>query len=444
MTIKKFVGKTEEAALKKAQDEFGPSCVIMNVRMVKPTGIFRIFKTTLCEVTVAVEEKTDNGPILNHDRTSTDFQATTCLGQVDFKADEEMSLKDISFVSHSKSKYGTDNKKGTATKQGKIIKSQQEIEFEEHTKDTKILEQRIDHLQKMLEERVTDDKKKSDANSIESEIKETKEVTNEKNKACVKAIYNTLLKNEVEEKYINQLLDEMEMVVRTSTSIDRILSTIYQKMILKFGQPKPIEPIGSKPKVIFFIGPTGVGKTTTIAKVASRIKIVDRKEVALLTADTYRIAATEQLKTYASILEAPISVVYSVRELGEEITKVNNYDYVLVDTAGFSHKNDEQREEMKRLVESVDVEYEKEVYLVLSATTKYNDLKDIADAYKGISNNYKLIFTKLDETSCYGNLYNIKSYTGAEMSYVTDGQKVPEDLEVFNTQKTVKKLLGGK
>jgi flagellar biosynthesis protein FlhF len=99
--------------------------------------------------------------------------------------------------------------------------------------------------------------------------------------------------------------------------------------------------------------------------------------------------------------------------------------------------------DMKQLVESLDSEYDKEVFLVVSATTKYNDLVQIADSYKEIAD-YRLIFTKLDETSAYGNIYNLKQYTGAELSYVTVGQNVPDDISIFDTQKIVRNLLGGK
>ena len=148
-----------------------------------------------------------------------------------------------------------------------------------------------------------------------------------------------------------------------------------------------------------------------------------KKQVAFLTADTYRISATEQLKTYADIIDAPISVVYTPEDVGGELPKYKNYDLILVDTAGYSHKN-------------------REVYLVLSATTKYADLKSIVDAYQSVSA-FRLIFTKLDETGSYGNLLNVKMYCGAPLSYTTNGQNVPDDLQVFNSQRIVKLLLGG-
>ncbi|MBR4027779.1 MAG: flagellar biosynthesis protein FlhF, partial [Lachnospiraceae bacterium] len=158
---------------------------------------------------------------------------------------------------------------------------------------------------------------------------------------------------------------------------------------------------------------------------------------------TYRIAATEQLRIYANILDAPMSIVYSVDEINEAIAKYMDYDLIFVDTAGFSHKNNAQKEEMQNLINGVNTEYKKEVYLVVSATTKYKDLLDIIDIHQDIYE-YKLIFTKLDETSCYGNILNIKLYSGADLSYVTYGQNVPDDIEVFDTQKIVKQLLGGR
>ena len=103
----------------------------------------------------------------------------------------------------------------------------------------------------------------------------------------------------------------------------------------------------------------------------------------------------------------------------------------------------EQKEDIRRLIKSVDVKYDSEVYLVLSATTKYKDLIEISDVYKEISN-YKIIFTKLDETTTYGSILNIKLYSNAEVSYITNGQNVPDDIEVFNSQKIVKRLLGGR
>ena len=306
------------------------------------------------------------------------------------------------------------------------------MDEEKSYEEEKQFKERLDNLSELLEQKLS--------TPAEEEVVRK---SNSEELNFVRMIYNTLLKNEVNEKYINQVLDEVEKFIRPGNNVDFILPNIYQKLVLKFGQPKTIELTGKKPNVIFFIGPTGVGKTTTIAKIASKYKVEYNRKVAFITADTYRIAATEQLRVYANILDAPMSIVYSIEDMNEAIEKYQDYDLIFVDTAGFSHKNEQQRNDTKRLLNGVTVECQKEVYLVLSATTKYNDLMDIVDVYNEIAS-YKLIFTKLDETSSYGNLLNIKLYADADLSYVTIGQNVPDDIEVFDTQKIVKQLLGGR
>ncbi len=252
-----------------------------------------------------------------------------------------------------------------------------------------------------------------------------------------------MIDNEVNEKYANEIIDEIEKNCKQDVTMDYMLSDIYQRMILKLGKPYMIEEEEKGPKVLFFVGPTGVGKTTTIAKIASSFRVEQKKKVALLTADTYRIAAAEQLRTYANILEVPFRVVYTAQEITNSINDFKEYDYILVDTTGHSPNNEAQREGMSELINSVETTARKEVFLVLSASTKYRDLMKIADTYKEIAD-YKLIFTKLDETSTLGNIYNLKMYTGASLSYVTCGQNVPDDIEYFNPQATVKQLLGGR
>ncbi len=427
MTIKKFQGKTEEEATAKAKEEFGAQTVIMNVKEIKPKGFLRSFKTSIFEVTAAIEET----------EQSLASKAPTPLppltGNINMAADEPISIPKPEPISIPKPEPMKEMFASVENTWASSIGTQN---LEEKKKESVIennLEEKLESLQSLLEKKL--------APQQPEEI--PKEVPVDENFKFIKMIYSILLDNEVDEKYVNQIMDEVEKVMKGGASVDLILSSIYQKMILKFGQPQPIEMSGRKPKVVFFIGPTGVGKTTTIAKIASRFKVEKGKKVALFTADTYRIAAAEQLRTYANILDTPLTIVYSSGELNEELKMSEDYDLVLVDTAGFSHKNEEQRNETKELIDKIPGEYQKEVYLVLSATTKYRDLIDIADIYNKHFQ-FKLIFTKLDETSCFGNILNMKLYTGADLSYSTYGQNVPEDIEIFDTQKIVKLLLGGK
>lgn len=413
MTIKKFQGKTEEEATLKAKQEFGAGTVIMNVKEVKPKGLFKAFKSSTYEVTAAMEEKEKT--VLPR------AQEVPKPGKIDFSADETIQIP--------RPELQREEKSANETVIVENLINQTKKDVVENN-----LEEKLESLQNFLEKKLAPEEPKEEEPEPEPEGEGFK---------FLKMIYSVLLENEVDEKYVNQIMDEVETVWKNGSSVDHMLSSIYQKMILKFGQPQPIELTENKPKLVFFVGPTGVGKTTTIAKIASRFKVEKGKKVALMTADTYRIAAAEQLRTYANILDTPIKVVYSPDELNDTLKEWKEYDLILVDTAGLSHKNEEQRNDTKNLITGVSEEYEKEVYLVLSATTKYRDLKEISDAYKE-DFNFKLIFTKLDETTCYGNILNMKLYTGADLSYVTYGQNVPEDIEIFNMQKNVKILLGGK
>ena len=271
--------------------------------------------------------------------------------------------------------------------------------------------------------------------------KETAEHTEEE-LSFVKVLYNTLLENEVDEKYINQLTDEVEKYSRPGVPLEYQLANVYQKMVLKFGSPEAVRAPGEGVVAEVFIGPTGVGKTTTIAKLASELCVGRKAKVALLTVDTYRIAAAEQLRTYASILEIPFRVVYSVDEMKQAADDFKDFDYVMVDTAGHNLANEEQRNTTVSFIRTLEECMDTEKYLVLSATTKYRDLIEISDGYSSFTD-YKLIFTKMDETRAAGNLYNIHMHTGAPMSYTTDGQNVPDDIALFDAQKVVKGLLGG-
>lgn len=426
MTINKFQGKTESEAIEKAKKEMGPDVVIMSVKTVKPKGVFRALKGILYEVTAALEEN-DSDKVNPFAQPQTEAAAQAPMRKpesINLAADENIRIPAV--VSAAARPPQAHRQPENTTEQRP----------QPQPATSSAIEERLDSLQSLLEDRISAEKKNQEdgmggANDQAQE-----------GFSFVKMLYQTLLDNEVDEKYANQILDELEKISAKGSNIDYILSHIYQKLVLKFGQPKPIEFHGSKPTVAFFIGPTGVGKTTTIAKVASRYKVDEGKKVAFLTADTYRIAATEQLRTYANILDMPLTIVYSPEEMKDAVRNLSEYDLILVDTAGFSHKNAAQCEDVKKLIGGLSAGSKTEVYLVLSATTKYRDLQDMCNIYRTFAD-YRLIFTKLDETSCYGNLLNIHLYSGADLSYATYGQNVPDDIEVFDTQKIVKKLLGG-
>lgn len=415
MIIKKFQGKTEADATEQAKKELGPNVVIMNVKNVKRKGIFALFRPHMVEVTAAVEEESE--------------RVAYAKKEEPVKAEESIPVP----VNKAQPIFSEETIRQFELSVAAKPKETEKIEKAE----AKAIEEKLDNLQNLLEQKFQ---------PKEAEAVQAEPVTDEKSAELIKfekLLYNKMIENEVNETYANQIIEEMEKNIKPNMPFDQALANIYQKMILKFGKPETITPAKAGPKVVFFIGPTGVGKTTTIAKVASKFSVEGKKKVALLTTDTYRIAAAEQLRTYADILEVPFRVIYTVEEIENALRDFKDYDYIFVDTAGHSHKNETQKANMNEFIHSVDGKVEKEAYLVLSATTKYRDLLSIADSYSEMTD-YKLIFTKLDETITLGNLLNLKLYTGAPLSYVTCGQNVPDDIEQFNPQKTVKILLGGK
>jgi flagellar biosynthesis protein FlhF len=399
MIVKKYTGKDETEAVMKAKDDLGSNAVVLNVRTMKQRGLAKIFKKDFVEITAALEEK-DFAQNVNNNKPTFSRVSSEAIkkqqSQINLLADDRADTN--------------------APKQSEII------------------EKKLDSLHDMLRNQMVK----------EEDVKPVVRPENNANFKSLKLIYNKLLENEVSEKYANAIINDIENSMKKESNLDSILASVYQKIILKFGEPEAIED-DYRRKIVFFIGPTGVGKTTTIAKLASDFKLTRSKNVAMITADTYRIAAVEQLNTYASILDVPVNVIYSPSEIVESIEELSDYQMIFVDTAGRSHKNTEQRDEIIEMISNVrnsDIDADIVIFLVMSVTTKYRDMVNICDAYKSL-NSYRLLFTKLDETDSVGNILNIKLYTGAPISYITCGQNVPDDIESVDVQKLAKSLLGG-
>ena len=413
MIIKKFQAPTENEAMLQVKEEMGSDAVIMNIKKIRHRGIMSLLKPTVVEVTAALEETVKE--------STEQGTGTGSAGTLNLVADEPMQID----FSEKKPKYNPD-----------IILDEPEdtVDYKQGLDGANAIEEKLNNLQSMLEKQIK--KEKEDFKTEESQEEE------DETAQFLQLIYNALIDNEVDEKYAKQIVDEMSGAKKAKMSVDALMGNVYQKMILKFGEVAPLKEAKNGCKVIFFIGPTGVGKTTTVAKIASKLKLEEKKKVALLTTDTYRIAATEQLRTYAEILDVPFQVIYSGEELLQAQETYKDFDFFLVDTAGHSPANEEQHADLKHFVNSVNDKVIRELYLVMSATTKYKDLLRIVDSYEDMKG-FRLIFTKLDETSECGNILNVRMYTKAKLSYVTYGQNVPEDIQVFDAQSTVKKLLGG-
>ncbi len=210
-------------------------------------------------------------------------------------------------------------------------------------------------------------------------------------------------------------------------AIKRYFHTLLKKMI-----PVRIEREIKPPhkKIMMFVGPTGVGKTTTIAKLAARYayKLSSRHKVGIITLDTYRIGAVEQLMTYAKMMRLPIETVVDPNDFEDALNTLRNSEYILIDTVGSSQHDKEKIEKLKNFL-SIDSFAEINVNLVLSAVTKYEDLVDIYENFSILPID-TLIFTKLDETKSYGNMFSLLLDVKKPVSYFSTGQEVPDDLSV--------------
>ena len=420
MIIKKYLAKTEKEAIEMAKSELGNHAIVMNIKKVRPKGLAKLFVRGKVEVTAALDET----PVY-----------------------DSSAKKEGKATLHSGPQKTVENPP--------VEEPKPEIPVVNHASEGSTLEDRLTKLQSLLEKQMSEkeeDRKKEEEKEKEKPqeqpkeatgAKEEKEQENERTKACKELIHQQLVQNEVDEEIAKSIMDEVNRSLTKNAPLDQILANVYQKIILMIGQPYLIDVNSEgKTKFIFFLGSTGVGKTTTIAKIASKLKLEKNANIALVTADTYRIAAVEQLKTYANILSVPLEVIYSPEELGDALEDLSQYDICLVDTAGRSHKNKEQIEDIRALIEQVPIS-ERQVYLVLNAGTKYSDLKEIASVYSELSD-FSIIFTKLDETTSAGAMLNMRVKTNCPLSYVTWGQNVPDDIGEIDAQKLAKQLLSRK
>jgi flagellar biosynthesis protein FlhF len=191
-------------------------------------------------------------------------------------------------------------------------------------------------------------------------------------------------------------------------------------------------------RVVALIGPTGVGKTTTIAKLAANLKLRDGVRMGLVTVDTYRIAAVEQLRTYAEIIDLPMKVVTTSMEMRRALDEFSDMDLVLIDTAGRSPRDELQIGELKSLLADAKVD---EVHLVLSLTAGLEFLTATVEHFSSVGTS-SLVLTKLDEAQELGVMLNLARRVGLPVSYLTTGQDVPDDIEPAETQRMARLVLG--
>lgn len=253
--------------------------------------------------------------------------------------------------------------------------------------------------------------------------------------------YLNLIENQVAEELAVDILRDLHRQVRPEylqqpDFIREKLAEHIEKLIPVAG---PIERTKqSGPHIVALIGPTGVGKTTTIAKLAANLKLREKKQVGLITIDTYRIAAIDQLKKYADIIGSPLRVVSRPEELRESIAAMQECDFILIDTAGRSPNDTLKLHELKSFLSSAAPD---EVHLVLSSTASQQCVELAIERFADVRVD-KIIFTKLDEAAHVGVMLNVVKKVNKSLSYVTTGQDVPDDIEVGRGRRLAQLILG--
>jgi len=254
------------------------------------------------------------------------------------------------------------------------------------------------------------------------------------------AAYLCLINQQVAQEVANDVIDQL----KTTLSVDQLKDTEKVRAVLAQSIEKMIPPAApievkktGKAKIIALVGPTGVGKTTTIAKLAANFKLRENKSVGLITIDTYRIAAVDQLRTYASIINVPLKVVLTPEELRSAVQSMNNLDLILIDTAGRSQNDDLKLRELKSFLEAAKPD---EVHLVLSTTASQGVLMSTIQRFSTLNYDH-IIFSKLDEAVGLGILLNIMKKLDRAVSYITTGQNVPDDIEAGSADKLARLLI---
>lgn len=376
MRILKLKGKTEEAVLKEIEKEYGKNAIVINTQKESATGHFKWFKSPRIVVTIAVKEEND-------------FEDSMPLAKSENRI---VSTPVENATSETGASY-------------ELLKE---------------LRQELGHLHQEIGE----------LKKIPKVVIKERTVGGENENKLAACFEEKLLNLGIRKEVCDLLLAEID-----TQETESFVRALYGELEGLLNQKEA----GELPQIIFFIGSTGVGKTTTLAKLTAQYVLDQQKKVVLFTSDTYRIAAVEQLKTYADILGVEIEIIYDENELPQYIEKWKHADHILIDTAGRSHKNEEQVRELKNLLGSIE---EKQVFLVLNANTTARDVRKIVETYEKAENDFDLIITKLDETDEIGNIVNISYYAQKAIQYLTVGQNVPADIKTFNKQEYITELLG--
>lgn len=406
MVIKRYIVNNMNEAITRIRYELGSNAVIISQRKIRKPGIKGFFSNKVIEVTAAVDNsKVDEGievikKAINKSNIKNDYEEKIEGRKSFYESKQEDKVEANKFNREKEVEFKS---REAEVKTKEVLEVKETVKEKEPSKEKEILSQ-IDEMKGLLNLLIKDDKNEIEEDSTLIRLKSL----------------------DINENIANYLISDMESVEDKNKEIKMRVS-------------KMVETIKPKSKgVVVLVGPTGVGKTTTIAKLAGRFALMEKKKVGLITIDTYRIGAVEQLKTYAEIMGIPFRVVINPKDMNEAVKSMDDCEMILVDTTGRSSKNTMQIVELRAYIDRLE---EKEVHLVISGTTKNSDIKAIIEGYKPLGFE-SLIITKLDETTTYGPILNILDMSNKPIAYITEGQSVPDDIKEADKEYIVNLILG--
>lgn len=413
MRVKKYVVDSMSDALQQIRTDLGKDAIILNTKPIKTGGFLGMFRKKQIEVIAAIDPAADN----QKERTKTAVQrpvSPPLPSSAAAVADKSREKEAQSFAAVLQS-AAQQKEPAEAKPQPEWPARKQE---EAHT-----VSKELEEMRGMLWKLVMADESSTTLPEPFVPLRRRLQVQE----------VDEMLIGKIFERAIKALPAE---ALQNETDVKR---TVKQVLIdLMNDAAKEHGPLQDRTALVNFIGPTGVGKTTTLAKLAAEYTLSKQKKVGMVTSDTYRIAAVEQLKTYANILNVPLKVVYSAEELLPTVERLSDCDMIFMDTAGRNYRNQEYVTEITKLLHSP---LPNETILVLSATAKQGDLEAVIQSFAGVEID-RVIFTKIDETSTYGSLFNMIVKHRLSLSYITTGQNVPDDIEVAAPDKIAALILG--
>ncbi|WP_182102510.1 flagellar biosynthesis protein FlhF [Niallia taxi] len=456
MRVKRYVVDNMPEAMEQIREELGNDAIILSAKDIKVGGLFGLFKKTKLEVTAAADKekkKTPSPPVPPVAKTTTVNQAPNSA----FVAPKQTMVQEKTKDAVTPFTFNTfDGLVKETTQTAPRSKVQTEVttvmkDIEAPTPTPVHKEESTPSFQPVsLPKQVVPAPKKesSDKEELLEEIRGMKQfiadILTEREETLpegVQEINRLLIEQNVEKTIRSELITNTIFKLKEKSNPTKEDAKVVAEEVLRdYLRGFTFKPDGQFPKYFVLVGPTGVGKTTTIAKLAAHFILSYKKKVGLVTADTYRIGAVEQLKTYANIIKIPIEVAETKEELKEKLMVLDHCDIILVDTAG---RNYLQGEYIKELAKLLPEEQEMEVNLVLSMTTKPEDMKEIIDNFSVIEIDH-VILTKMDETKTYGSVLTVLTQTLKPITYLTNGQDVPDDILTVNEQVIIDMLMAEK